>query len=71
MSVFRVFLSLFSHIMTENGYLENKYPCSVQIQDNQDQKISKYGHFLRNIDSCGQYGLCWIIFDHYSDFRKK
>lgn len=58
MSLFRVFLSLFSHIMTENGYLENKYPCSVQIQDNQDQKISKYGHFLRNIDSCGQYGLC-------------
>ena len=43
------FWSVFSHVRT--GYWEILLisPYSVQMRENTDQKISKYGHFLRSV----------------------
>ena len=43
------FLSVFSHIRTEYGEILLISPYSVQMQENTDQKNSKYGHFLRSV----------------------
>ena len=42
------FWSVFSRIRTEYGDLRNKPPYSVRIQENADQKNSRYGQFLRS-----------------------
>ena len=39
------FWSVFSCILTEYGDLRSKYPYSVQIQENPDQKNSVFEHF--------------------------
>ena len=49
MSVFRVFWSVFSPIRTEYGDLLCKYSYSVQMRENNNQKNSEYGHFLRSL----------------------
>ena len=42
------FWSIFSRIRTEYGEIRSISPCSVRMRENRDQKISEYGHFLRN-----------------------
>ena len=41
------FESVFSCIRTENGGLRSKYPFSVRIQENTDQKKPVFGHLSR------------------------
>ena len=43
------FWSVFSRILTEFGEILHISSYSVQIQENTDQKNSKYGHFLRRV----------------------
>ena len=46
-SVFGVFWSIFSCILTEYGDFLRKSPHSVRMRENMDQKKFEYGHFLR------------------------
>ena len=47
-SVFAVFLVLFSHIRTE--YWERSiFPYSVRMRENADQKNSEYGHLSDSV----------------------
>ena len=48
-SVFRIFLVHISSILDEYGDLLDKFPHSVQIQENKDQKNYEHGHFLRSV----------------------
>ena len=48
------FWSLFSHIRTEYGYLQSKYPCLVRMRENTQQKNSQYRHFLHS--DCIKHG---------------
>ena len=40
--------SAFSRIQTQDWEIRNISPYSVQMRENTDQKISRYGHFLRS-----------------------
>ena len=43
------FWSVFSCIWTEYRDLRSKFPYSVQIRENADQKNSAFGHFSRSL----------------------
>ena len=47
-SVFLVFLSVFSRIWTEYGEIRSISPYSVWMRKKTNQKNFKYGHFLRS-----------------------
>ena len=50
LSKYGVFSSpYFSYIRTEYGDLRSKFPYSVRIQENTDQKISVFGHVSRSV----------------------
>ena len=46
------FWSAFSLIWIECGEVRSIFPYSVRIQENKDQKNSKYGHFSRSVEFC-------------------
>ena len=47
------FWPVFSHVRTEYGEILNISPYSIRMQENKDQKSSKYGHF--------SHGVCFKI----------
>ena len=47
MSYSEFFWSVFSRIRTECGDLLCKFPYSVLMRENTDQKNSEYGHFTQ------------------------
>ena len=59
MSVFGVFLSVFSRIRSEYRNLHSKSPYSVEMRANVDQKNSEYRHFA---------GIVWSAVHHKSVF---
>ena len=71
MSVFGFFLYVFSRIWTEYGKVQNAFLYSVQIQENMDQKNSKYGHFSRSARFKKELTLVIIVGLLYSIIWKK
>ena len=51
------FWSVFFRIRTEYKDLWSKFPYSVRMRKNEDQKNSEYGHFLRSARRVGSLGV--------------